>query len=116
MTVPRPPSPRQLCPLLPAALYGLLALLGTPCLLRSLWGLPCPGCGMTRALMALLRLELWQALEYHPMVWSLPLIAAAILRDGRLTPWPPADRLVLASLGGGFFVCYLYRLSVCSIP
>jgi hypothetical protein len=35
------------------------------CPLHGLLGLPCPGCGMTRALSALLQLELDSALRHH---------------------------------------------------
>lgn len=39
-----------------------------PCLMDSLLGLYCPGCGGTRAVRALLKGELLQALWMHPLV------------------------------------------------
>ncbi|WZL82777.1 DUF2752 domain-containing protein [Vallitaleaceae bacterium 9-2] len=39
----------------------------TICPIKLTTGLPCPGCGMTRAHIALLNLDLSQALYYHPL-------------------------------------------------
>lgn len=43
-----------------------------PCAVRALTGVPCPGCGMTRALLALGRGEIGVALALHPLS---PLVA-----------------------------------------
>lgn len=39
--------------------------IGIPCLFRKSTGLLCPGCGNSRAAMALLRLDLLSALQYN---------------------------------------------------
>jgi len=41
-----------------------------PCLFRALTGFYCPGCGMTRALHALVHLDLAQAFRMNPLVIS----------------------------------------------
>lgn len=41
---------------------------GIPCLLRTLTGYYCPGCGGTRAVYALLHLQLFRSFCYHPLV------------------------------------------------
>ena len=43
-------------------------ILAMPCLLRTFTGYYCPGCGGTRAVYALFRLQLWRSFCYHPMV------------------------------------------------
>lgn len=70
-----------------AALGGLLHLAGHElasalpgavlCPFRALTGLPCPGCGMTRAFLALGRLDFAGAWAYNPL--SLPLAALTLL-------------------------------------
>ena len=42
--------------------------LGTSCLLASTTGLPCPGCGITRATLALLRGDFAESLRFFPML------------------------------------------------
>ena len=56
-----------------AAFYGVLHLLGITCPIRFFTGISCPGCGMTRAWLSLLRGDYHQAFDYHPL-FILPLI------------------------------------------
>lgn len=61
------------------------------CPLASSFGIPCPGCGLTRATLALLRGDVRAALHLHPLVWLLtPLFSSFVggaiwqfLRDPR---------------------------------
>ena len=50
-------------------IYALLsrAGIGFSCLFRQITGLLCPGCGNTRAALALLRLDLPAAFAYNPL-------------------------------------------------
>ena len=41
------------------------------CPLASAFGIPCPGCGLTRATLALLHGDVRAALHFHPLVWLL---------------------------------------------
>ncbi len=42
---------------------------GYPCVVYELTGIQCPGCGMTRGVMALLRGDVAAATRYNPMIW-----------------------------------------------
>ena len=45
------------------------------CPLAGSFGIPCPGCGLTRATLALLHGDVRGALRFHPLVWLLtPLV------------------------------------------
>lgn len=81
-----------------------------PCVPRLLTGVICPGCGMTRAWEAALRLELSRALEYHPMFWSVPVFILFILFDGRLFRNARLNHWLLGGLAAAFFLCYVFRL------
>lgn len=43
-------------------------MIGWHCPVRAITGLPCPGCGMSRALLSLLYGDIAQSLYYHPML------------------------------------------------
>ena len=68
-------------------LFSALAVfyLNYGCPIRFFTGISCPGCGMSRAAAALLRLDLPLALEMHPLVLLLP-VAAIIYFARRLMP------------------------------
>lgn len=53
----------------------VLRLLNGFCMLRTLTGIPCPGCGMTRAVLSALRGDFRAAFAYHPLWVTLPLLA-----------------------------------------
>ncbi len=57
-----------------AIFYGVLFALGVTCPIKALTGVSCPGCGMTRAWLSLLRGDLAAAWDYHPL-FALPAIA-----------------------------------------
>lgn len=57
-----------------------------PCPILAITGIPCPGCGMTRAFFSAARLDFIGAFRYHTMFWSVPLLYLCFLFDGRLFP------------------------------
>ena len=52
--------------------YLLLAALGHGCPIRWLTGIPCPGCGLSRAYLALLSGNLQGDFVFHPLFWAVP--------------------------------------------
>jgi hypothetical protein len=95
-------------------IYGAIVLVAYrfsfPCVWRYLFGVSCPGCGLTRAWLSALSGNLSGAFDYHPMFWSIPLIAAYIIFDGRLFRCRQIDEAVLILLGAGFAVHWITAL------
>lgn len=51
-----------------------------PCPFRTLFGIRCPGCGMTHAVIALARGDVKKSMEHNPFVIALiPLLAVGLL-------------------------------------
>lgn len=88
----------------PFATWGSLAMLflisllppdgaGVPvCLFRALSGLPCPGCGLTRALSSLIQGHPAAAFSYHPFAFIvLPLFLMLAVHN--FLPLPARQRL-----------------------
>lgn len=71
-----------------------LYLLDIGCVFKTVTGLSCPGCGMTRAWLAALRLDLVAAVAYHPLFWIVPPAIALVCAQG------PCNELVRRSETG----------------
>ena len=63
-----------------AGVFAIVVLERLPfCPMATVLGIPCPGCGLTRATLALLHGDVRGAFALHPLVFVLaPLFAAAI--------------------------------------
>ena len=92
-----------------AAYVLLLHIFGIHCPIRYLTGISCPGCGMTRACLSLVRLDVTAALVYHPLVFLVPPAAVALFvlhRRGKRR----ALRILLYVLIAAFVAVYLWRM------
>ncbi len=83
--VPRSDPPtlkRVVIAFLPLAVFGLLVAIDFPlCPSKSLFGIPCPGCGLTRATEAMVVGDFWTMLRMHPLAPFLaPVTVFAVLR------------------------------------
>lgn len=68
---------------LAAAALGIIAIaafyLTVGCPIRFFTGVSCPGCGMSRAAAHLARLDFAGAFHYHPVIFAMPVFAAAFI-------------------------------------
>ncbi|MBE6735159.1 MAG: DUF2752 domain-containing protein [Ruminococcaceae bacterium] len=92
------------------ALITILGLLKVPCIFQYLFSIPCPGCGMTRALLSALRFDFISAFRYHPMFWSLPILYLYFLSDNGIFHKKLWDTLLLCVIGIGFLFAWLINL------
>jgi len=89
-----------------AAGMGIALATGLPlCPFASLTGVPCPGCGLFRAALALAHGDVREALALHPLVLvAIPLGLAASLHVATARPKGRAARRALAALSGALLV------------
>jgi hypothetical protein len=81
------------------------------CVYQAAFGVPCPGCGLTRAFRAAAKGDLRAAGHYHPLWWTVPLAAgAALLNERGAVSWP-ALRAGLGAMSGAFLGVYALRLA-----
>ncbi|HEY5724342.1 MAG TPA: DUF2752 domain-containing protein [Methylomirabilota bacterium] len=93
------------------------------CPIRRLIGLPCPGCGMSRALVALGRGEWARAIDLHPLAPVLVLevfllwLLWGLVAAGRRS-WPPRTVLLtwLGLNGAALAALWLWRLAAGTLP
>lgn len=66
--------------IVPAAIIGvaylIFTLIGVGCPIKFITGVSCPGCGITRAFLSLIKLDLAAAFYYHPL---FPLAAILVV-------------------------------------
>lgn len=89
--------------------YGLAGI-STGCSIKGFTGVPCPGCGMTRAYLLLLKGNLAGAFYYHPL-FPLPAAVASFclyeyLKNARIPVWVWGISVSL------MLVVYLVRMAV----
>ncbi len=99
------------------AVLALLAVAGALVLLyhcpfRALFGVACPGCGMTRALLSAVFSDFKTAFAYHPL---FPLLIPAALwiglrLFGRLRLSAKRETPYILLFAGVFFLVYIVRL------
>lgn len=68
-----------------------VAIYTMPCATKGLFGIPCPGCGLTRATLAMFRLNPIAVWHFHPLAPVLaPLLGLFLwkgIADGFSAPW-----------------------------
>ncbi len=92
--------------------YLVFTILGIGCPIKFITGVPCLGCGMTRALISVLELNLKDALYYHPMVIVLVPVSIFHVSDYFIFHidkkiW----NIIIAIICIMFIVCYIIRIS-----
>jgi hypothetical protein len=99
------------------AVLFVLGRVGVLCPMAAVTGHPCPGCGLTRATLALLQGHLSEAVGFHPLAPLVsPLVlgllvygAVGYLRSGR---WPATEGRAGARVAGAGVVLWVLLLVV----
>ncbi len=92
-------------------LYCLvLSYLDMYCVIRTVFHISCPGCGMTRAVCSVLTFNFTKAFEYHPLVFITPLMLLYFLFDGHFFG-KYVDRVILILIAVSFILVWVLRLT-----
>lgn len=78
-----------------------------PCIFKKVTGLDCPGCGMTRASLALLDGDIYQAFRWNMLVFFLAPLMALYLVLERKGVFPKFNKILMGKmlfLTGLFFI------------
>lgn len=96
-----------------ACLFVLWILFHRICIFAIVTGLPCPGCGLTRATLALFRLDFKLAFSYHPFVYPITIlgIVAIINRYFRRNPQPRWIFFAIIFLCISMLIYYIFRFA-----
>ncbi len=78
------------------------------CLIRMFTGFSCPGCGISRAWIAVLHGDIGKAFHYHPLFLTAPFVAGAILFEDRLSK--KALKIFWSVVLAAFIACYIIRI------
>ena len=61
------------------AICVIMLIFKIPCPIKLFFGVSCAGCGMSRAWISAIRLDLHGAFYYHPLWFALPAVLAALV-------------------------------------
>ena len=81
-----------------------------PCLFKHFLGIECPGCGMSRAVLSVIKFDFAAAFGYHPMVWSLPILYLYFLFGGKVFNKKFLDYGILIFIAIGFLINFIAKL------
>ena len=91
-------------------LLGILWYFKVPCLFVHFFDIECIGCGMSRAMISVLKFDFVDAFHYHPMFWSMPILYVYFLFDGKVLGKKILDVLIIVFIFLGFVLNWVIKL------
>lgn len=92
------------------ALLIIWCVFKLPCIFLWAFKIPCLGCGITRAYIAVLRLDFATAFSMNFMFWAVPIFVLYYLFDGELFKRKWLNIGVFALITAGFVVNWILKL------
>jgi len=93
------------------AIAFLFIFLDVWCIFKAITGFPCPGCGMTRAWLALFSGNIGKAFFYHPLFLLAPiLIILSFKNGGMLFSSKKKNTIFWVMFVALFFGVYIFRM------
>ena len=86
---------------------------GGGCLLKDIFNVPCPSCGMSRAYLCLLLGDISAAFKFHPLFWIFPITVGfgitAIIDKSKKRKFLWLSLMALCILA--YLICWIVRLA-----
>ncbi len=93
-----------------AALIAAMWIFSIPCPIKYITGMSCAGCGMSRAMLSVLRLDFSTAFAYHPLwIVIIPAILSIVILSAKGKG--KAAGIVFHCLVGLFLAVWIIRLA-----
>jgi len=54
--------------------YSVMNHYNISCVFKEIFGVPCPGCGMTRAFLSLMKLDIYGAFRHNIVIFFIPYV------------------------------------------
>ena len=89
-----------------AVAFYVMKRTGVPCVFRHFLGIPCPGCGMTRAMYSLLALDFGAAWKYNPLIFAMPYVFGWVFFEWK----HPIHKRLLLGIGIAAIVNWLINI------
>lgn len=89
-------------------IYVIFDVVGIGCPIKFVTGISCLGCGMTRAWLALLKLDFSAAFYYHPLFALPPVAAIVYFLKSKINL--KIYKIIMLTMAAAFITIYLYRL------
>lgn len=90
--------------------FILILLFVYRCPIRMIFGIPCAGCGLSRAMLSFFSGNIEQAIEYHPLFFLVGVELFYLLFRKRLKLDSKAELAILIVTVILFVFTYIYRL------
>ena len=91
-------------------LYMAMESIGITCPIKFITGISCAGCGMSRAWLAFLQLDMAKAFAYHPLFWLVPITVIVLLCKSKINI--KIYKIFMFTMAGAFVIVYLYRMFI----
>ena len=89
-------------------LYTAMESIGITCPIKFITGISCAGCGMSRAWMAFLQLDIAKAFAYHPLFWLVPIAVIVLLCKSKINI--KIYKIIIFTIIIMFAIVYICRL------
>lgn len=90
----------------------IMLIFNIKCIFKSIIGVPCPGCGLTRAWISFITGDISKAFYWHPLFLMIPILAILIFLyfKGSFTKYRRYILMAIILIISLYVVTYIFRM------